>query len=271
MGDGTGVVTGASSGIGEQYARALAARGHDLVLVARRRERLTALADELREGHDVAVEVLVADLANRADIDSVGRRVAADDVVLLVNNAGLSGYGPTSEADPDVLAQVVELNALAPTLLTRAALRGMLARDDGAIINVASLLAFSGALPPDPLPWRATYAGTKAHVVAFTRVLAAELGDDTHVRLQVCCPGYTQSEFHITSGAEPVADGAAPEEDPRAMPAEDVVRASLRALELGEVVCVPGLDDPGALAALAAAEAALRAGSRRALASRYRD
>jgi uncharacterized protein len=264
----TAVVTGASAGIGEAYARELAARGHDLVLVARRGARLDVLRREL----PVDVEVLVADLAKDADVARVADRVAGEDVDLLVNNAGLSGYGPFAEVEPAVLAAVVRVNALVPTLLSRAAVPGMIARGRGALINVASLLAFSGALPPDPLPYRATYAGTKAHVVTFSRVLAREL-EGTGVRVQACCPGYTESEFHLTTDAEPVPEALAADErspDPRAMSAADVVRASLAALDAGEVVCVPGLEDPSAIDALVAAEARLRAGSAPRLAPRYR-
>ncbi|HWT93655.1 MAG TPA: SDR family NAD(P)-dependent oxidoreductase [Solirubrobacteraceae bacterium] len=258
---GTAVVTGASSGIGEQYARALADRGMHVVLVARRRERLARLASELG-----VAEIVVADLATDEGIDDVAGRVVREDVTLLVNNAGLAGYAPFTEVDPAVVAQVVKLNVLAPTLLARAAAGAMAGRGSGAIVNVASLLAFSGALPPDPLPPRATYAGTKAHVVAFTRTLAHEL-DGTGVGVQVVCPGFTQTEFHSVSGTAP-AESADPPSD-RAMSAEDVVRASLRALGSGEVVCVPGLEDPSALDALADAEALLRAGSQPKLAARY--
>lgn len=258
---GTAVVTGASSGIGAEYARALAERGMHVVLVARRRDRLARLASELG-----VAELIVADLATDEGIDEVAGRVAREDVTLLVNNAGLAGYAPFADVDPAVVAQVVKLNVLAPTLLARAAAGGMAGWGGGAIVNVASLLAFSGALPPDPLPHRATYAGTKAHVVAFTRALAHELSG-TGVGVQVVCPGFTQTEFHSVTGTAPAEAEDAP--DPRAMAAADVVRASLRALSTGEVVCVPGLEDPSALDALAEAEALLRTGSRPSLAARY--
>jgi short-subunit dehydrogenase len=143
-------------------------------------------------------------------------------------------------------------------------------RGSGAVVNVASLLAFAGALPPGPLPHRAVYAGTKGYVVTFTRTLAAEL-EGTGVRVQVVCPGYTATEFHRAQGLQPVAEGAkdvvtvsAP-----AMAAEDVVVASLAALETGEVVCVPGLADPSAVQRLAEAEAGVRQGSGPRLADRY--
>lgn len=275
---GTAVVTGASAGIGADYARRLAADGYDLVLVARRAERLERFGAELRSSAGVSVEPLVADLARADDLARVVSRVAADDVRLLVNNAGISGYARLHEADPAVLQAVLQLNVVAPTLLARAALPAMLQRaaagEDrpGAIINVASLLAFAGGLPPGPLPERATYGGSKSYLVIFTRTLAAEVAD-TGVRVQVVCPGYTSTEFHLTRTADPVADEAAAgkPEEPHAMPSADVVTASLAGLERGEVLCIPGLDDETAIDDLAAVEARLRTGSRPRLAERYRD
>lgn len=263
----TAIVTGASAGIGAVFARRLAERGHDLVLVARRRERLEALARDLHAERGVEVEVLVADLAQSVDVARVAERVGGQDVALLVNNAGINGYGPFQEVDPAVVAHTLAVNVTAPTLLARAALPGMLARAQGAIINVASLLAFASAVPPDPLPWRATYAGTKGFMVTFSRTLAAELAG-TSVRVQVLCPGYTATEFHLSSGTEPIA-ATAPAHQPRAMAAEDVVQASLVALDGGEVVCAPGVTDSRAVEQLLAAEAELRSGDRRALAERY--
>jgi short-subunit dehydrogenase len=143
-------------------------------------------------------------------------------------------------------------------------------RGGGAVVNVASLLAFAGALPPDPLPYRAVYAGTKGYVVAFSRTLAAELAG-SGVRVQVVCPGYTATEFHRARGVEPVAEGAEDVVTVRApaMRAQDVVTASLAALATGEVVCVPGLADPAAVQRLLEAEHGLREGSGPRLAPRY--
>jgi hypothetical protein len=268
---GTAVITGASAGIGAEYARRLADRGYDLVLVARRESRLAMLAGELSARAGVRVETLAADLAVDADRDRVAERLTAEDVTLLVNNAGISGYGPFGEADPGLLARVIALNVTVPTLLTRAAVPGMSARGRGAVVNVASLLAFSGALPPDPLPYRATYAGTKGYLVTFSRVLAAELAG-TELRVQVCCPGYTATEFHLTLGASPVSEdtAAAKPAEPNAMSAADVVTASLAGLDAGEVVVAPGLDDPSVVDRLIATEAELRSASRPRLAERYR-
>ncbi|WP_344610011.1 SDR family NAD(P)-dependent oxidoreductase, partial [Streptomyces glaucus] len=265
---GTAVVTGASSGIGVEYAARLARRGWDLVLIARRAERLAALAARLREDTGATVETMVADLARAPDLARVAGRVAGDDVALLVNNAGINGYGPFTEVDPGLLAKVLDVNVVAPTVLTRAAVPPMVARGRGAVVNVASLLAFAGALPPGPLPHRAVYGGTKGYLVTFTRTLAAELAS-TPVRVQVVCPGLTATEFHLGAGDAPVP-GEARVHDEGGMPPADVVTASLAALETGEVVCVPGLSDAEAVARLAAAELALRDGSGAALADRYR-
>jgi short-subunit dehydrogenase len=145
----------------------------------------------------------------------------------------------------------------------------MLARGRGAVVNVASLLAFAGSLPPDPLPHRAVYGGTKGYVVTFTRTLAAELAGSP-VTVQVVCPGLTATEFHLTRGDMSVPGEEKVHHD-GGMPPEDVVDASLVALRDGETVCVPGLDAPAAVDALAAAERALRAGSQSGrIAARYR-
>jgi short-subunit dehydrogenase len=263
------VVTGASSGIGAMFARRLAERGWNLTLVARRTERLEDLAETLRSAKGCDVRTVTADLGRQEDAERVARHVAEEDVALLVNNAGINGYGPFEEVDPALAHRVLEVNVVAPTLLSRAALPGMLERGRGAVVNVASLLAFAGALPPDPLPYRATYAGTKGYLVTFTRTLAAELaGSPVHV--QVLCPGLTATEFHLTSGAESVPGRREQTHEDGGMTAADVVTGSLEGLAAGEVVCVPGLTDAQAVARLAEVEAELRGAGRQVLAERYR-
>ncbi|MEV5245057.1 SDR family NAD(P)-dependent oxidoreductase [Streptomyces werraensis] len=149
---GTAVVTGASSGIGWEYATRLAARGWGLVLVARRAERLDVLAKEALKEGAAGVETLVADLGSPEDLSRVVERASGGDVDLVVNNAGINGYGTFAEVDPGLLTRVVNVNVVALTALTRAAVPGMLVRGRGAVVNVASLLAFAGDLPPDPFP-----------------------------------------------------------------------------------------------------------------------
>lgn len=265
---GTALVTGASAGIGDEYATRLAAAGHNLVLVARRAQRLARLAELLRAEHGVTVEELPADLADPTDLAKVAERAAGPDITLLVNNAGINGYGPFTEVDAALQARVIGVNVTAATMLARAALPGMLDRGRGAVVNVASLLAFSSDMTSRPGFTRAVYAATKSYVTTFSRTLAHEIADSP-VRIQVCCPGYTATEFHLTQGDISV-DGDTPRAEGGGMTAADVVTASLAALRTGETVCVPGLTDPTTLDALSTAENAIRAASGPDLAERYR-
>ncbi|MDX2548131.1 SDR family NAD(P)-dependent oxidoreductase [Streptomyces sp. WI04-05B] len=242
------LITGSSSGIGAAYARLLA-DDHDLVLVARRADRLADLADELRT-HGSAVEVLPADLATHDGITAVTDRLAAGDVGMLISNAGAGGYAPLVDVDPADIDRLLTLNAVAPVRLVHAALPGMLAAGEGSIVTVASLLAFSGGLADSRAPRRTLYVAAKAAVLGFTRTLAGELAD-TPVRVQVVCPGVVATEWN----------GGAGHRIPWAMPPEDVASAGLAGLHLGETVCAPGLEDQdSALDALLAAEAAFVAG-----------
>lgn len=237
------LITGASSGIGASYAERLARDGYDVVLVARRRERLEELAARLGRDSGVETEALVADLTRDEDIAAVERRLAEDGrLAMLVNNAGFGGYMPFAQLPPERAEEIISLQVLAPTRLTRAALPGMIARGAGAVVNVASLLAFSAPIPAPPLPFRATYAATKAYVVTFTKLLAQEL-QGTGVQVQALCPAIVRTEFHALMGMDTSGRMSA-------MSPEDTVQASLAGLRLGEVVCIPSLQDPGALDAL---------------------
>ena len=245
-----GFVTGASSGIGEAFACRLAADGWDLAITARRSDRLHALAARLASEHGVRVRAHAADLTDPGDLAELERVIAAAGPDLLVNNAGFAGYREFSEADPAVVSGLVAVHVMAVTRLARAAVPAMVARGSGAIINVASLLAFSGSLPPQPLPYRAVYAAAKAFQVAFTQALAGELAG-TGVQVQACCPGLVDTEFHALAGWEL---SAAP--FPVLRPGE-VAAAALAGLRLGEAVCVPGLDDPSLIDAVSQAQQAL--------------
>lgn len=258
------VVTGASAGIGKAFAERLATDGYDLVLVARRRARLQTLADRLWRDAGVEVEVLVADLTDATAVSRVEARIAGyDRLSLLVNNAGFGGYRPFAELDPKVIDELIGIHISTVARLTRTVLPGMIQRGQGAVVNIASLLAISGALPPDPLPYRAVYAGAKAFIMGFTEALAGELGD-SGVRVQVCLPGLVDTEYHMRVGRDP-------SKMPPMMQPADVVTASLAALGRGEVVCVPGLDDPAMLERITSARhAVLASANRPALAARYR-
>ena len=166
------LVTGASSGIGAAFAERLARDGHDLILVARRRDRLETLAERLRYEAGAEARPLAADLADAEGLSQVEAHIAGDErLALLVNNAGFGGYRPFVEVEPKVVDELIAVHVRAVARLTRAAVPGMVRRGKGAVINVASLLALSGALPPNPLPYRAVYAGAKAFILAFTEAL----------------------------------------------------------------------------------------------------
>jgi short-subunit dehydrogenase len=254
------LVTGASSGIGLAYARALARRGCDLILVGRRRERLDALVDELR-GVGTRAEAVVADLGTVGGIAAIEALCRDRALDLLVNNAGVGHYMRFAELPPERLDELLAVNTVAVVKLARAALGGMLPRRRGAIINVSSLLAFSGPLRLPILPNRAVYAGTKAFLVAFTQALASEV-EGTGVKLQVVCPGVVVSEFQTRQGMDMTGR-------PR-MPVDDFVRASLADLDAGVLVSVPPLEDAAVFGELDAAQAKLFAqASRPTLGTRY--
>jgi short-subunit dehydrogenase len=253
------LVTGASSGIGMAYAERLAADGYDLVVVGRRRDRLSDLATSLSA---VKVRVVVADLATDEGIDRVADICASEPLTMLVNNAGVAHYMPMADLSAQQARELVHVKVVAPTMLTRAALTGMLSRGAGTIINVAGMIAFSGPAPAAQMPRRAVYAGTLAHTVAMSQTLSAEL-EDTGLRVQVVCPGVVATEFHTVQGMDLSAV-------PR-MSAQDVVIASLRGLDLGEVVVAPGVQDHSLLDAVFRADLDAFGGQSPQLADRYGD
>jgi len=225
-------VTGASSGIGAAFARALAARGSDLLLVARRKDRLEDLAHELANRHGVSAEAIEADLVVDADLKRVEDRLrSAPNLALLVNNAGFGIPGRFSEAEIEGQERMHRLHVLATLRLTHAALQGMVARNAGAIINVASVAGFLVS------PGALSYGATKNWINAFTEGLWMELKSaGSAVRVQALCPGFTYSEFH---------DAASMDRSKLAspawwMPAETVVAASMAGLERGRLFVIPG-------------------------------
>jgi short-subunit dehydrogenase len=225
------VITGASSGIGATFARALAARGYDLALVARRQDRLQRLADELGNHFPVNCTVLKADLTRDADLRRVEEFLAGSThLQLLVNNAGFGSLGRFYEAPIESQDAMHLLHVLATMRLTHAALGNLTARDQGAIINVASVAAYV------PRPGSTSYYATKAWMNCFTECLCLELKSaGSRVRIQSLCPGFTMTEFHDVLGMERNFISSA-----WWMRAEDVVEASLRGLEKGMLFVVPG-------------------------------
>jgi short-subunit dehydrogenase len=221
---GRALVTGASSGIGAAFARALSRRGHALVLVARRRERLEALATELGRA-----EVLAADLGAGDGVERVAARaLALGDVELVVNNAGFGTRGAFAELDGARESEMVRLNVLAPVALTHRLLPSLLARGRGGIINIASIGAFQ------PVPFMATYGASKAFVLSWSEALAEELRP-SGVRVLCVCPGPTESEFFDIAGLpEPMR------KLPHTMSAETLVARALAAFDDGRAVLTPG-------------------------------
>lgn len=252
------LVTGASSGIGWAFAQRLAADGYDLVAVGRRLDRLKELAASLT---GIQIELLAADLSTDEGVDTVAGVCATQPLTMLVNNAGVAHYMPIADLSADKARELVHVKVVAPTMLIRAAVPGMVARGAGTIVNVAGMIAFSGPAQQAQLPRRAVYAGSLAHLVAMTQVLHEELKPEG-LRLQVLCPGVVATEFHVRQGLDLSAV-------PR-MSAEDVVTASLRGLELGEVVCAPGVEDASLLDAVSRADLAAFAAQSPQLAKRYR-
>ncbi len=220
------LVTGASSGIGAVFARELSARGFDMILVARRRERLERLASELG-----GAEVLVADLAVDTDLRRVEERIAAEpNLEFLVNNAGFGSQGRFWEAGLEVQDRMHRLHVIATLRLTHAALGVMLARAQGSIVNVSSVAGFLHN------PFSVSYGATKAWISSFTEALYVELKSiGSPVRVQALCPGFTLSEFHDVLGIDRSVI-------PRSlwMSAESVVETSLRSLEQDKVIVIPG-------------------------------
>lgn len=227
----TALVTGASSGIGAAYARRLAAEGYDLILVARRQDRLEKLADELRTSHAVKAQVLAADLTEEVDLRKVEEQIArAGDLEFLVNNAGFGTPGLFFEAPAEGQERMHRLHVLATVRLCRAALPGMVARGRGSVVNVSSVAAFAQN------PGSASYCATKAWMNSFTEGLHLELAVvGSPVRAQALCPGFTLTEFHDASGI-----GRKHARQSWWLSPEDVVAASLQGLARGKLFVVPG-------------------------------
>jgi uncharacterized protein len=253
------LVTGASSGIGHAFARRLGAEGYNLVVVGRRRDRLQELVAALP---NVDVRPMIADLGTDAGIEAVADVCEREELNMLVNNAGVAHYMSFVELPANKANELIHVKVVAPTMLARAAAPGMVARGEGAIINVSGMLAFSGPAPIEKLPLRrAAYTGALAHIVALSQVLHEELKHQG-LQIQALCPGVVATEFHERQGLDLTAV-------PR-MSADDVVTASLRGLALGEVVCAPGVERSDLLDAVFKADLAAFAAQTPQLAERYR-
>jgi short-subunit dehydrogenase len=226
------LITGASSGIGAVYADRLAHQGYDLILVARSQAKLNALANRLSDETGRNVQVVAADLKNRADLLRVEQLLHSDaSITLLVNNAGVGAVMPLLGSPVDDMQDMISLNITALTRLAYAVAPGFVARGAGTVINIASIVAIA----PEVL--NGVYGGTKAFVLALSQSMHRELADKG-VRVQAVLPGATATDFWSEAG-NPV------ENLPReiVMSAEDMVDAALVGLASGEVVTIPGLHD----------------------------
>jgi hypothetical protein len=229
---GTALVTGASSGIGAIYAERLAARGFDLLLVARDQERLEAAASKLRAEHGVQVEVIRADLTQKDDVLKLEQRLRSDSSIsLLLNNAGVAADGLLANSDLDQLERLIQLNVTTVTRLASAAAASFAKAGRGTIINIASVVALF------PERFNATYSASKAYVLSLTQSLNSEL-DGTGVKVQAVLPGVTRTEIWERSGIDASQIPA-----DMVMEAGEMVDAALSGLDQGELVTIPSLPD----------------------------
>jgi short-subunit dehydrogenase len=227
---GTALVTGASSGIGAVYAQRLAARGFDLLLVARDLQRLEEAASQLRAEHGVQVEVLKADLTQKEEVLKLEQRLRSDSSInLLLNNAGVAADGLLANADTDQLERLIQLNVTTVTRLASAAAASFAKAGRGTIINIASVVALF------PERFNATYSASKAYVLSLTQSLNAEL-DGTGVKVQAVLPGVTRTEIWERSGIDATQIPA-----DMVMEAGEMVDAALSGLDQGELITIPSL------------------------------
>ena len=229
---GTALITGASSGIGAIYADRLARRGHDLILVARDRQKLDEVAARLMVETGRSARFIVADLSNKADLALVEQVLRTDlGITLLLNNAGVAKNDDLADADPDMLERMIQVNILAPTRLASAALPGFIARGYGTVINISSALA----LAPELLD--GCYSGTKAYMLNLSLRLQKEVAGKG-IRVQVVMPGAVRTPIWDKAGTDIASLPPA-----IVMDADKMVDAALAGLDLGEVVTIPSLPD----------------------------
>jgi short-subunit dehydrogenase len=254
----TALITGASAGIGATYADRLARRGHDLVLVARDAARLDALALTLRDRHRVRVDVLPADLTAPQDLAAVSARLRDDPRIgILVNNAGAATSGGFANADPDVLDRLIALNVTAVTRLAAAVTPRFVAEADGAIVNLASVLALAPELMPG------IYAATKAFVLTFSQSLQSELAPHG-IYIQAVLPAATRTEIWQRAGMDIAAL-------PAVMEVAELVDAALVGFDRRESITIPPLPDDAQWDAFSAARRAMLPNFRQThAAARYR-
>lgn len=229
---GTALITGASSGIGATYAKRLAARGYDLILVARDQSRLTQLAETLQQQHPIQVKVMKADLTNEQDLQRVESELANNtQITLLLNNAGMGVEGEFLDADIAHINTMLALNITAPTRLAQAAGRAFKARGHGILINIASVLSLIHEM------FNGAYNASKSYILMLTRALQRELAE-SGVQVQAVLPGATRTEIFDRAG-QSINDIPAD----MLMNVDEMVDAALAGLDSKEAVTIPALED----------------------------
>jgi len=226
------IITGASSGIGEAYARLLASLGYDLVIVARRKDRLISIAKELEGQYGVSVSVLPGDLRSENDLSATEQIIRdTSNLSLLINNAGFGTLGPFNDVNISKSLDMIALHVTASTRLVKAVLPGMFARREGIIVNVASMAPFL------PISGNTIYNATKAYLIAFSECLQLEV-ESAGIRVQALCPGFTRTGFHSVDEYKDVDFSTIPKF--LWMPADKVAAQSWQALGKKKVVFIPG-------------------------------
>ncbi len=258
---GTAIVTGATAGIGKVYADRLAKRGYNLILVARREERLNEIAKSLQTTYKIKAEGVVADLSLDSDIQKIANLIETDSsITLLVNNAGIATLAPVTDISLSELEAMNDINVKALVTLSYAALKKFKERNKGIIINIGSVLSFFS------LPISSIYSGTKGYVMNFTRGLQAEV-NDTNVFIQLVLPASTATELWDLSGIPLVNLN-----QETVMSAEHLVDAALKGLDDKELVTLPSVEDKNLWDAFDAARIKLFAATQTGkVASRYQS
>lgn len=227
----TALITGATSGIGEAFARRLTKDGYNLIITGRREEKINKLAEELRKKYKVNIEVIIVELANKDNIEFLIGKIRNKNIKVLVNNAGFATKGTFANSDLSVQEQMVNLHVICVMKLIYSVLPNMIKKNKGVIINVSSQSAFFS------MPRNATYTGTKKFLVGFSECLYLET-KEFGVKVQALCPGFVISDFHEKMGsakADHKNKGIVRWTTP-----EKVVEISLRDLKKGKVICKPG-------------------------------
>jgi len=229
---GIALITGASSGIGAEFTRQLAAQGFDLIIVARRKDRLENLSKELQEKFSINAEIFVADLSNMDDNKKlVAKILEIDNLDVLINNAGFGITNTFLKIDLKQHIDMINVHFTSTVMFCHAALPGMIKRKKGVIINTSSTAAIHRS------PMSVMYTTTKSAVTVFSELIKERI-KNTGVYIQSLCPGFTYSEFHDTESMRGFQRDWFPKEN--WMDAEDVVSLSLEAVKNGEVIFIPG-------------------------------